>query len=103
MVVASHQTVSLFAAGRAPSVFEAVLARTGPHPTVTYVAVTPGELLVETPSEDRESSRRIDWRASIEIPLAGIAAIRLLSAAGAGGVAVTAWALRRAGLPRQES
>ncbi len=31
-------------------------------------------------------------------PLAGIAAIRLLSAAGAGGVAVTAWALRRAGM-----
>ncbi len=41
---------------------------------------------------------RIDWRTSIEIPLAGIAAIRLLSAAGAGGVAVTAWALRRAGM-----
>ncbi len=41
---------------------------------------------------------RIDWRASLEIPLAGIAAIRLLSAAGAGGVAVTVWALRRAGL-----
>lgn len=41
---------------------------------------------------------RIDWRASIEIPLAGIAAIRLLAAAGAGGVAVTAWALRRAGM-----
>jgi uncharacterized protein (TIRG00374 family) len=41
---------------------------------------------------------RIDWRASIEIPLAGIAAIRLLSAAGAGGVAVTAWALSRAGM-----
>jgi uncharacterized protein (TIRG00374 family) len=41
---------------------------------------------------------RIDWRASLEIPLAGIAAIRLLSAAGAGGVAVTAWALRRAGM-----
>ena len=32
---------------------------------------------------------RIDWRASLQIPLAGIAAIRLLSAAGAGGVAVT--------------
>jgi len=43
---------------------------------------------------------RIDWRASIQIPLAGIAAIRLLSAAGAGGVAVTAWALRRAGMER---
>jgi uncharacterized protein (TIRG00374 family) len=41
---------------------------------------------------------RIDWRASLEIPLAGIAAIRLVSAAGAGGVAVTAWALRRAGM-----
>jgi len=41
---------------------------------------------------------RIDWRASVEIPLAGIAAIRLLAAAGAGGVAVTVWALRRAGM-----
>lgn len=41
---------------------------------------------------------RIDWRASMEIPLAGIAAIRLVAAAGAGGVAVTVWALRRAGM-----
>jgi uncharacterized protein (TIRG00374 family) len=41
---------------------------------------------------------RIDWRVSLEIPLAGIAAIRLVAAAGAGGVAVTAWALRRAGM-----
>ncbi len=41
---------------------------------------------------------RVDWRASIQIPLAGIAAIRLFSAAGAGGVAVTVWALRRAGM-----
>lgn len=41
---------------------------------------------------------RIGLRASVEIPLAGIAAIRLLSAAGAGGVAVTVWALRRAGM-----
>jgi uncharacterized protein (TIRG00374 family) len=43
-------------------------------------------------------TERIDWRASIQIPLAGIAAIRLLAAAGAGGVAVSAWALRRAGM-----
>ena len=43
---------------------------------------------------------RIDWHASLEIPLAGIAAIRLFSAAGAGGVAVTVWALRRAGMER---
>jgi uncharacterized membrane protein YbhN (UPF0104 family) len=41
---------------------------------------------------------RLGWRASVEIPLAGIAAIRLLAAAGAGGVAVTVWALRRAGM-----
>jgi uncharacterized protein (TIRG00374 family) len=43
-------------------------------------------------------NERIDWSASIQIPLAGIAAIRLFSAAGAGGVAVTAWALSRAGM-----
>ncbi len=41
---------------------------------------------------------RITWRAAVQIPLAGIAAIRLLAAAGAGGVAVTAWALSRAGM-----
>jgi uncharacterized protein (TIRG00374 family) len=41
---------------------------------------------------------RVDWRVSVEIPLAGIAAIRLLAAAGAGGVAVTVWALRHAGM-----
>lgn len=41
---------------------------------------------------------RLDWRTTVEIPLAGIAAIRLFAAAGAGGVAVTVWALRRAGV-----
>ncbi|HEY7967107.1 MAG TPA: flippase-like domain-containing protein [Solirubrobacteraceae bacterium] len=41
---------------------------------------------------------RLDWRASAQIPLAGIAAIRLIAAAGAGGVAVTAWALGKAGM-----
>jgi hypothetical protein len=41
---------------------------------------------------------RIDWRVSLEIQLGGIAAIRLVAAAGAGGVAVTAWALTRAGM-----
>ncbi len=42
--------------------------------------------------------KRLTWRVSVEIPLAGIAAIRLLAAAGAGGVAVTAWALGKAGM-----
>jgi putative heme transporter len=41
---------------------------------------------------------RIGWGVSLQISLAGIAAIRLVAAAGAGGVAVTAWALGRAGM-----
>jgi uncharacterized protein (TIRG00374 family) len=40
---------------------------------------------------------RIGWRESYEITMAGLAASRLFAAAGAGGVALTAWALRRAG------
>jgi len=45
---------------------------------------------------------RIDWRASYEITMAGLAATRLLAAGGAGGIALTAWALRRAGMPRRK-
>jgi uncharacterized protein (TIRG00374 family) len=41
---------------------------------------------------------RIDWRASYEITMAGLAATRLFAAAGAGGIALTAWALRRSGM-----
>jgi uncharacterized membrane protein YbhN (UPF0104 family) len=44
---------------------------------------------------------RIDWRASYEITLAGLAASRLFAAGGAGGLVLTAWALRRAGLRRR--
>src|SRR5436190_174405 len=43
---------------------------------------------------------RIGLRASIEITLAGHAATRLLASAGAGGVALTAWAMRRSGMAR---
>ena len=42
---------------------------------------------------------RIDWRASYQITMAGLAATRLFASAGAGGVALTAWALRRSGMP----
>jgi uncharacterized protein (TIRG00374 family) len=45
---------------------------------------------------DRTS--RIDWRASYEVTMAGLAATRLFAAAGAGGIALTAWALRRSGM-----
>jgi uncharacterized protein (TIRG00374 family) len=41
----------------------------------------------------------IDWRASYQITMASLAATRLFAAGGAGGVALTAWALRRSGMP----
>ncbi len=41
---------------------------------------------------------RIDWRASYQITMAGLAATRLFASAGAGGIALTAWALTRSGL-----
>src|SRR3712207_7243068 len=41
-------------------------------------------------------------RASYEITMAGHAATRVLATAGAGGVALTAWAMRRAGMERRE-
>jgi uncharacterized membrane protein YbhN (UPF0104 family) len=42
---------------------------------------------------------RIGWSESYEITMAGLLATRLFAAAGAGGVALTAWALRRSGMP----
>jgi len=41
---------------------------------------------------------RIGWQESYEITMAGLVATRLFAAAGAGGVALTAWALRRSGM-----
>ena len=41
---------------------------------------------------------RIDWRESYQITMSGLAATRLFAAAGAGGIALTAWALRRSGM-----
>ena len=40
----------------------------------------------------------IDLRASYQITMAGLAATRVFAAGGAGGIALTAWALRRAGM-----
>jgi uncharacterized membrane protein YbhN (UPF0104 family) len=45
---------------------------------------------------------RIRWRESYLITMAGVAATRLLATAGAGGIALTAWALRRSGMERRE-
>lgn len=44
----------------------------------------------------------ITYRESYLITMAGLAATRLFAAGGAGGVALTAWALRRSGMPRRE-
>ena len=46
---------------------------------------------------------RIDWSSSYQITLAGLAATRLFSAGGAGGIALTYWALRRAGMGTREA
>ena len=46
-------------------------------------------------------SSRIGWKESYQITIAGLAATRLFAAAGAGGIALTAWALRRSGMERR--
>jgi uncharacterized protein (TIRG00374 family) len=50
-----------------------------------------------------EVNRRLDMRASYQITMAGFAATILFSAAGAGGVALTYWALRKAGMERRRA
>ena len=44
---------------------------------------------------------RIGWSESYQITMASLAATRLFAAAGAGGIALTAWALRRSGMGRR--
>lgn len=46
-------------------------------------------------------NERIDLAASYQITMAGLAATRLLAAGGAGGLVLTAWALRQAGMDRR--
>jgi uncharacterized protein (TIRG00374 family) len=48
-------------------------------------------------------SRRLNARASYQITMAGLAATRVFSAAGAGGIALTYWALRKAGMERRRA
>ncbi|HXF32502.1 MAG TPA: lysylphosphatidylglycerol synthase transmembrane domain-containing protein [Solirubrobacterales bacterium] len=45
---------------------------------------------------------RLTWSETYEINMAGVAATLLFSAGGAGGVALTYWALRKAGMKRRE-
>lgn len=45
---------------------------------------------------------RLTWLETYEINMAGVAATLLFSAGGAGGVALTYWALRKAGMARRD-
>ena len=45
---------------------------------------------------------RLRWTETYEINMAGVAATLLFSAAGAGGIALTYWALRKAGMRRRD-
>jgi uncharacterized membrane protein YbhN (UPF0104 family) len=65
-----------------------------------YVALLRGILGGQGEDDVR---RRLDARASYQITMAGLAATRIFSAAGAGGVALTYWALRRAGMERRRA
>jgi uncharacterized protein (TIRG00374 family) len=47
--------------------------------------------------------RRLDMAASYQITMAGLAATRIFSAGGAGGIVLTYWALRKAGMSRRRS
>jgi uncharacterized protein (TIRG00374 family) len=60
----------------------------------SYVAMFRGIFLAA-------GSSRIDWRASYQITMAGLAASRIFAAGGAGGLVLTAWALRRSGMRKR--
>jgi uncharacterized protein (TIRG00374 family) len=68
---------------------------------VAYIALFRG--VVGGYSEVADVEPRLDWSASYQITMAGLAATRLFAAAGAGGIALTYWALRRASMPRREA
>jgi putative heme transporter len=48
-----------------------------------------------------EPGSRIGWRESHDISLAGVVASRVFATAGAGGIALTVWALDRSGMERR--
>ncbi len=50
-----------------------------------------------------ENLVHLDWRESYQITMAGLAASRVISAGGAGGVVLSYWALRKAGMRRREA
>ena len=68
---------------------------------LSYTALFRGVLGGREP--DDPARERLDLNASWQITMSGFAATVLFSAAGAGGVALTYWALRQAGIPRRRA
>lgn len=68
---------------------------------VAYIAQFRG--VIGQASGSPRFEQRINWRTSYQITLAGLAATRVFSAGGVGGVVLTYWALRRAGMSRRET
>jgi putative heme transporter len=64
---------------------------------VAYVALFRGVL---GGTHDDELHRRLDAKVSYQITMAGLAATRIF---GAGGLVLTYWALRKAGMPRRRA
>jgi len=63
---------------------------------VSYIALFRGVFTIGS------DNKRIAWRESYQITMAGLAATRLLATGGAGGVVLTAWAVRRSGMESRE-
>jgi putative heme transporter len=77
-----------------------VTTRTGSSadPVVSGLPETAGPLDPADPAGLSPPPGPIGWSESYQITMAGLAATRLFATAGAGGVALTAWALRRSGM-----
>jgi uncharacterized membrane protein YbhN (UPF0104 family) len=61
-----------------------------------------GHVVLFSAVAGRGGGNRLGLRASVQINLAGNAATRLFASAGAGGIALTAWAMRRSGMERPD-
>lgn len=81
--------------GRGEPVWIAVAIALGVAMFFAYVALFRGII--------GDSSLQLSWSESYQITMAGLAATRLFSAGGAGGIVLTYWALRKAGMERKQS
>lgn len=68
---------------------------------LSYTSLFRGVLGGDDPTD--KARQRLDIGASWQVTMSGFAATVLFSAAGAGGVALTYWALRKAGIPRRRA